>query len=396
MLDPTPVDPATDPDVGLFLNDWRNAAPRMVFGSLVFRDILTPFDTDDPLRPRTHGAVLTQIGVLSQATLAPGAIAQGRIPAGQRAIFYASEGQGTLLVNGRAHQLRDGIGFFLTPDFDFRLTNTGKTQIGFYVRTEAVAPGTSSAPEPVVVSRWDNDRRIGAHWMHICNGGPPGMTLCTIAPSTVPQPHRHNYEELWLLVKGESVLMPGKQLIRMQSGQAYKISPNGLAAHSNLNLGAEPIQMIYMGPAVRGPRMSLPDFAQLQNTPIDPAGAPDIDMFMGNWHGAYPRIAHGNLYMRDMLTGLTGDDPTVPIRKGAVLVEADMVSHAMLEPGATAHNVEGAPKDRQEIFIVMSGTGQLAMDGTTKALSAGQSFIIGPRRDFRLTATGRDISPSMW
>ncbi len=386
-LDPTPVNPATDPDAGLFLNDWRNAAPRKAFG-LVFHDILTPLEGPDPLKPQKRGAVLQDITSVSRATLAPGAVAQGQLPAGQRAVFYTSDGAGQLLVNGQTHALKDGIGFVLTGDFPFRLVNTGKAALGFYVRSEAVPPGTPAATDASVTSRWDNDRRIGAHWLHICNGGPPGMLLCTMAPNTMPQPHSHNWEELWLLVKGESVLMLGKQLIRMHPGQAYKIPPSGLAAHSNLNLNNEPLQMIYMGPAVRKPRPPLPDYAQLQNTPIDPANAPDIDMFMGHWRNAYPRIAHGNLYMRDLLTGLTGIDPVRPVRTGAVLLDGATVSHAMLEPGATAHAVTTDPADRQQLFIVASGTGTLVADGRELALTRGKAFVIGPGQDFRLTASG--------
>lgn len=387
-LDPTPVNPATDPDAQAFLGDWRTATPRRAFGGMVVHDILTGLDSADPLRPGRRGAVLTLITAVSRASLAPGARAAGRLPAGQRAIFYTSEGSGSLTVNGRSHALKDGVGFVLTPDFDFQISSTGTAPLAFYVRAEPLPAGTAPSADVTIVSRWDNDRRVGAHWLHICNGGPPGMTLCTMAPNTMPQPHSHNFEELWLAVKGESVLMLGKQLLPMRPGQAYKIPPSGLAAHSNLNLNDEPIQMIYMGPAVRGPRMPLPDYAQLQNTPIDPVGAPDVDLFIGHWRDAYPRIAHGNLYLRDLLTGLTSADPVKPIRKGAVLQNAAAISHAMLEPGATAHRVAGEPADAAQHFIVTSGTGQIDIGGMNILLSRGKAFTLAPGRDFRLTATG--------
>lgn len=389
-LDPTPVDPARDPDIGLFLGDWRAAKPRTLYGALVVHDILTPLGQADPLRPNARGAVLIDITTVSRATLAPGATATGRVPAGTRSIFYTSDGAGQLEAAGRRHDLRDGIGFVLTPEHAFTLTNKGKAPLVFYVRSEPLPEGSAPSPDITVVSRWDSDRRIGAHWLHICNGGPPGMLLCTIAPHTMPQPHSHNWEELWLAVKGESVLMLGKQLVRMRPGQAYKIPPSGLAPHSNLNPNDTPIQLIYMGPAVRKPRPPLPDYAQLENKPIDPANAPDIDLFMGSWQDAYPRMAHGNLYMRDMLTSLTGSDPTRPIRKGAVLTATTAVSQAMLEPGSTAHPAEGDAKDVQETYVVASGTGTLSVDGRTLSLAKGQAFILRAGQDFRLTATGSD------
>ncbi len=387
-LDPSPVDPANDPDIGLFVGDYRVAKPRTLFGALVVQDILTPLGAADPMRPAARGAVLIDITSVSRASLAPGATAKGRMPAGTRAALYVADGTAQVTANSRAHPLREGHFIVLTPDFDFALANTGKVPLTLYMRTEPVPPGAALTPDVSIFSRFDNDRRIGAHWLHICNGGLGNNNLCTIAPRTMPQPHSHNWEEVWLAVKGESVLMLGKQLVRMRPGQAYKIPPSGLAPHSNLNPNNEPIQLIYMGPLVRKPRPPLPDYAQLQNTPIDPAGAPDIDLFMGNWRDAYPRIAHGNLYLRDMLTSLTGGDAVKPIRKGAVLTAATAVSHAMLEPGSTAHRAEGDPADVQEIFIVEAGTGTLQIEGKELALSKGKAFILPPGRDFRLTATG--------
>ena len=186
--------------------------------------------------------------------------------------------------------------------------------LSFYVRTEPVPDGTTPDKDVVVVNRFDNDRRIGAHWVHTCNGGPAGMNLCTIPPHTMPQPHSHPGEEAWIMVKGETVLSLGKNLQRMVAGQAYKIPPTGLTAHSNLNMGDEPVEMIYMGPASRGAGPGggpPPDrFCQARQQPDQSAGTePDVDMFMGNWRDAYPRMMHGNLYVRDMLTALQGIDP---------------------------------------------------------------------------------------
>ena len=73
-LDPSPVNPAVDPNVDMFINDYRNAKPRTAYGSLVFRDILTRLE-GDPIHPTRKGAVLSDIKTVSYATLAPGATA---------------------------------------------------------------------------------------------------------------------------------------------------------------------------------------------------------------------------------------------------------------------------------------------------------------------------------
>lgn len=391
-LDPTPVNPATDPDIGLFVNDWKGAKPRTEFGKLVFHDILTRLDSTDPVRPKKRGAVLTAIKSVSYVTLAPGATASGRTQKGEREIFFATAGAGQLTVNAKSHDIKDGTGFTLTPDFDFKLTNAGKTPLVFYVRTEPVPDNTAPDKDVVVVNRFDNDRRIGAHWVHTCNGGPAGMNLCTIPPHTMPQPHSHPGEEAWIMVKGETMLSLGKNLVRMVPGQAYKIPPTGVAAHSNLNMGDEPVEMIYMGPATRtaapGGALGTADYARLDNSPINPTGAPDVDMFMGNWRDAYPRMMHGNLYVRDMLTALQGADDLHPARKGAVLTNAEAVSYALLEPGSTAHKIDGELKGIQESFVVNSGTGVIISGSKKVELSKGMAFIITPGLDFKLTATG--------
>jgi mannose-6-phosphate isomerase-like protein (cupin superfamily) len=404
----------------MFINDWRNAEPRAMYGKLVFQDILTTLEGRDPQHPSKKGAVLTAITAISHATLDPGATASGRAQNGERQIFYATGGAGQITVNGKSWDVRDGIGFTLTPDFDFKLTSKGREPLSFYVRTEPVPSNTPPAENLVVYDRFDNDRRVGAHWVHICNGGPAGMNLCTIAPHTMPQPHSHPGEECWIMVKGESVLSLGKNILRMTPGQAYKIPPTGITAHSNLNLGEEPVEMIFMGPAGggggragrgvqsasvapggqtgvapaaavapvgRGGGQSM-DYARLENGAINPATEQDVDMFMGNWRDAFPRMMHGNMYFRDMLTALQGTDPLHPTRKGAVLVNAEAVSYAMLEPGSSAHPLAGELKGIQQTFVVNSGTGVITSGSQKVELSKDMAFILTPGLDFQLTATG--------
>ena len=422
-LDPTPIDPAKDPNVSMFVNDYRNAKPRAMYGKLMFHDILTKLEGSDPQHPTKKGAVLTAITAISYATLEPGATAAGKEEAGQRQTFYATAGSGKITVNGKSYDLKDGIGFTLTPDFDFKMSSSGKEPLGMYVRTEPIPAGAPAPPDFAVVSRWDNDRRIGAHWVHTCNGGPQGMNLCTIGPFTMPQPHSHPGEECWIMVKGESILSLGKTLQKMEPGQAYKIPPTGLAAHSNLNFNDEPVEMIFLGPAGNGgggrgggrrggaanadaaaaatgappvpPQGAArsgagggTDYARLDNAAIVKNEEHDVDMFMNHWKDGYPRIAHGNMYVRDMLTAAEGSDPLHPVRKGAVLTNAAAVSYGMLEPNSSAHHIDGELKGVQETFIVHSGTGVLTVGGQKADLAKDMAFIVTPDMDFKLTALG--------
>jgi mannose-6-phosphate isomerase-like protein (cupin superfamily) len=404
-LDPTPIDPAVDPNIDMFINNWKSSQPRAMYGHLVFRDILTRLEGPDPLHPKRKGAVLVNIMAISYAMLEPGTTASGKAQKGERQVFYTSGGTGEITVNSKSYDVKKGTGFTLTPDFDFKLTSNGKEPLTFYVRTEPLPDNYTPNENLVVVNRFDNDRRVGAHWAHIGNGGPGGLSLITIAPHTMPQPHSHPGEECWIMVEGETVLSLGKQIFRMTPGSAYKIPPTGVTAHSNLNMGDDPVQMIFLGPAGqggggrqggqagpggRGGRGGTPplDYSRLDNSPYNRATEQDIDMFMGNWRDAFPRIMHGNFYFRDMLTALQGPDSLHPTRKGAVLVNAEAVSYVMLEPGSTAHKVEGELKGIQQTFVVNSGTGVITSGSQKIELAKDMAFIITPGLDFRLTATG--------
>ena len=387
-----------------------------MYGKLVFHDILTSLEGPDPQHPTKKGAVLTAITAISYATLDPGASAAGRVQQGQRQSFYATGGSGQITVNSKSWDVRDGTGFLLTPDFDFKLVSTGKEPLSFYVRTEPVPANTPPSADIVVTNRFDTSERRGpgAHWTMIGNGGAPGLSLITMSPHTMPQPHSHAGEECWIMVKGETMLSLGKNLVRMTPGQAYKIPPTGITAHSNLNMGDEPVEMIFLGPAGQGGRggrggqaaaasvapggPAAPqagrggppplDYARLDNRPYNRAAEPDIDMFIGNWRDGFPKMIHGSIYVRDMLTALEGTDSLHPARKGAVLVNAESVSYAMLEPGAFAHPLEGEFKGIQETFVVNSGTGVIASGSKKVELSKDMAFILTPGLDFKLTATG--------
>ncbi len=396
-LDPAPINPAVDPNVDLFINDWRNSQPRAMYVKLAVRDILTRLEGPDPVHPTRKGAVLVNITAISYATLAPGAIASGRAQKGERQVFYTTGGTGQITVNSKSFDVHKGTGFTVTPDVDFKLTSAGKDPLTFYVRTEPLPGNYTPAEDLVVVQRFENDRRVGAHWAHINNGGANGLTLINIAPRTMPQPHSHPQEECWIMVEGESILSLGKNTLRMTPGQAYKIPPTGITAHSNLNLGDEAVEMLYLGPADRGPGgrgggqpgpVGSSDYTRLDNSPYNRATEQDIDMFIGNWRDSFPRIMHGNLYVRDMLTALQGPDSLHPSRKGAVLVNAEAVSYATLEPGSTAHRIEGELKNIQQTFVVNSGTGVITAGSKKVELSKDIAFIIPPGLDFRLTATG--------
>ena len=155
------------------------------------------------------------------------------------------------------------------------------------------------------------------------------MNLCTIAPHTMPQPHSHPAEEAWIMVKGETILSLGKKLRPHgpRAGLPDSAHRRDCAQQPQHGRRAGRDDLHGSGAARRtppGPRAARPpagaagpaDFARLDNSPINRATEPDVDMFMGNWRDAFPRIMHGNLYFRDMLTALQGPDSLHPHAQG--------------------------------------------------------------------------------
>jgi mannose-6-phosphate isomerase-like protein (cupin superfamily) len=380
-LAPVPV----DVDIKPFLNDWRNSAPRTLYGGLVLRDIMSPLEDADPLRPARPGATMREITAISYATVEPGTPARGRVAAGARHTVYTTGGKGRITAGGKTFEISEGASFVLRSTYDFTLTADSGQPLSFYVRSDARVPDPSPNAPFGVENRFDGDRRLGIHWVHIQSGGAPGMIVITLPPNSMPHPHSHSNEEVWLMVKGQTVLSLGQHLVPMTPGQAIRIPPTGLTAHSSLNLSDEPVQMIVM---IASGGASPLDYAQLDPAPIRPATDPDAGMFMGGWKQAATRIVHGNLYFRDMLTALDGADPLKPVRKGAVLANAQAVSYAQLEPGSTAHPIAGQLEGLHQTFVVHSGTGVITSGGRSVTLARDMAFTIPPGLDFRLTATG--------
>ncbi|MFC1538159.1 cupin domain-containing protein [Candidatus Latescibacterota bacterium] len=395
-LDPKQFDPAVDPDIDMFINHWSNSMPRVMYGDLVFRDILTKLEGPDPLHPTKKGAVLIYQTAISYATIEPGAIASGRAQAGEQQVFYVSGGNGKITANSKSYDIKEGMGFVLTPEFDFELTCTGEEQLSLYVVTEPLPSDFEVNTELVVTNRFDGNKSSGVHWAHIGNGiisgrngvaNYGGLSLITMDARTIPQPHSHGgeVEENWMMIKGETVLLLGKQIRRMPAGTVYKVPPTGITAHTNINLGDEPVQMIHM---MKSSGNVSKDFGSLDGSRFDPAVDPDIDMFMGNWRDSMPRLMHGNLVFRDMLTALEGPDDLHPTRRGACLVYSEAISYATLEPGAHARPRKGELDGIQQVFAVNSGCGVITSGTKTVELKPEMAFILTPGLDYELTATG--------
>lgn len=393
QLDPTQFDPAKDPDIDLFIGYWKNSMPRIVHHSIIVRDMLTKC-IGDPFHPARKGAVLTKVNAVSRAVLEPLNVATPSPLNGEQQMFYVYSGSGVITSGGKSFDIRGGHVFIITPLMDFTMVCDAEEPLVFYMVTEPLPDGFVPRKDLVVKDTLAGGVGINVHWVNIDRGiitqndgmAVFGMGEVTLDAMTFAQPHSHNAEteEVWIAMDGDIRLQFGKQLRNLPLGSAYRIPSDSITSHANINTTDKPVRLMHMMKA--GPGETKP-YSTLNPTQYDPLKDPNIDLFMGNWRESMPRILHGSLVVRDILTKCDGD-PLHPKRKGAVLTDFLAVSYATLNP----HNVTvpSVLKGEQQILYIVSGKGIIKAGKQTAELRKGIGVLIPPGLEFTMTNTGGD------
>lgn len=258
QLDGRPYDPKTDPNIDMFISNWREGTPYQTYGALLERDILTKLQ-GDPVRPSARGAVLQSLNRLTYAMLQERTSTRPSTLKGEQAVFYIDSGHGTIKAGGKSFPLHKGVGVLVPAGLEFTISNPGDSLLTLYVMTEPVGEDFKSARELIVKD--ENTIPVGttkSHWSHILRvmfyrddplARMYGLCPVWFAPMTMGQPHSHNLhgEEIWFVVEGEITVLLGKQLRKLTPGMAYKIPPNGTTPHSNINTGDTMVKMFWIG-----------------------------------------------------------------------------------------------------------------------------------------------------
>jgi hypothetical protein len=258
----------------MYFGDWRNSEPRVMFGSLVVRDILTPGDNFSPPVP---GAVLERAKFLSYAKLEPGARTVPSTLQGLQIFFYVMEGEGEVSAGGATEPVHKGNAILMPEGLEFTLHNTGETQLAAYIIGDPTFPGFKPLPsfvvkdesklphsKPAVDSPFTNPG-AGGHWAHITHGffnnrnglaTIGGIITVEILPLQLGEPHPHfpGHEEIWCEIEGKSLAFYGSQLRMQHPGQAYILRPDNLTTHSNINFGEpgeKPIEFLWFSTSNR-------------------------------------------------------------------------------------------------------------------------------------------------
>ncbi len=136
--------------------------------------------------------------------------------------------------------------------------------------------------------------------------------------------------------------------------------------------------------AAAGPSMAQPYY--LDPSAYNPSKDIDPTLFTANWEENQPRIEHGTLVVRDILTPNATGDPFKPARRGEVLRNLTVVSKAFLDVNRST--MPFILKGEQKIFYVTAGEGSVTAGGKTADLRPGVGVFMPAGLEFVLVNTG--------
>jgi mannose-6-phosphate isomerase-like protein (cupin superfamily) len=248
--------PAIDTDVFLYINHWKNSTPLQDHGGLVERDILT---RGDPLHPTRKGAVLKYVKSYRRSVLEPGTNTAPVKPAGEQIFFYVASGKGRVAAGAKSAGLEEGTAVFIPAGREYRLLNPFVEPLEMVLVVEETAPGF--VPNVAIsVGSWRSSPPVfGTHWAHIAHpfvydvepkfSNPMGFVVISIDSFDIAQPHTHGpgTEEVWLQLRGRSLLFFGNRLLWQEPGEAFLIPPNNKVPHASINHSEKPMLWLFMG-----------------------------------------------------------------------------------------------------------------------------------------------------
>jgi len=392
-LDGSPYAPGKDPDIDMYMANWKESIPRHTHGTLVERDIFTQ---GDQMNPKTKGAILKFANRFTYSILEARSSTTPTTLKNEQEIFYITSGKGSIKAGNKTFSLHDGIAILMPPNLKFTMANTGDEPITMYLVCEPVPEGFQPNKEMLV----RDENTIPLYLTHWCMNAKilfrPEDGLATLDdveivifdPMTIGHPHIfiEGSEEVWTAANGTITAWIGKEVREQPDGTAYMVPPNGKITHSNINASNKPLKMFYFCKYNAG-KNELASKLQVIKQPFDGRSyTPDvdinIDMYMRNWKESMPQHTHGSLVERAILT--QGDQMN-PTSRGAVLTYVNRFTYATLESGAST--IPTTLTGEQEIFYIISGKGTIKAGNKTADLYENIAVLMPPDLEFTMQST---------
>jgi len=248
--------PGLDTDVSLYINHWRNSIPREGHGGLIERDILTP---GDPFHPAKKGAVLRFLKTYSRAELRAGGNTRDYKDDHEQVFFYVMCGRGSITALGRTVEIDEGTAVVVPARIAYRLANPADRPLELVLAAEET-PSDFVPQKGISIGRnSDSLPLLGAHWAHVARpfaydfepkfAHSMGFVVVSMDEFDIAQPHTHPAaaEEIWLQVKGHSLLFFGNSLLKQEPGEAFLVPPNAKVPHSSIHPDGEPQLWLFFG-----------------------------------------------------------------------------------------------------------------------------------------------------
>ena len=248
--------PGLDTDVYLYINHWRNSAPTEGHGGFIERDILTP---GDPLHPPRKGAVLKYIKAYKRGVLEPRTNTQPARYEREQVFFYVMTGTGRVEAGGKKAAIKEGTAVVIPAGIQYRFFNPAEVPLETIIVVEDIPDGFVPNKEMSVGSYHNSEPVAGAHWAHIGRGiaydvapkfaNAMGFAVVSIDRFDIAQPHTHppGTEEIWLQLRGKSLLFFGNRLLWQEPGEAFLIPPTNKVPHASINQTEEPMLWLFFG-----------------------------------------------------------------------------------------------------------------------------------------------------
>ena len=255
-LDGSPYTPGKDPDIDLYMVNWKDSAPKKTYGALTEQAIFTK---GDPMKPPARGAVLKYSNRFSHAVLEPKATTGPATLKGEQEVYYILSGKGAIKTGKKNVDLYEGICILMPANLTFTMTNSGSEPLTMYLVNEPIPQGFR--PNEDILVKDENTIPItstNGHWCHIVKGlfsaadgfgTLEAVLTVSLDPMTISHPHSHDpgCEEVWTEISGTSIAFIGKQIRMQQVGTGYMIPPNGNTPHCNINTSDKPVKFFYYG-----------------------------------------------------------------------------------------------------------------------------------------------------
>ncbi|MFC1650124.1 cupin domain-containing protein [Candidatus Latescibacterota bacterium] len=257
QLEAKAYDPETESRIDMFISGQREHMQFATHGRLLERDILTHND-GDPVHPTDRGSVLKYLDRFTFATLLETDSTTPTTLSDTQELFYILKGNGTVYGGGKTYDIYPGVTFMIPKGLEFVMKNESGDPMTMYLVAEKVDDSFKAAEE--IVWRDENVEPFHANvrWAHNNKWlvrQDEGLSrikyflTVTYMPDTFAQPHSHGQgtEEIMAPIDGTLEFMLGKQLRKMDIGEAYLTPADGKTPHANFNTGDKPVKALYIG-----------------------------------------------------------------------------------------------------------------------------------------------------